>query len=226
MEIALADLLEQRPYDMEGKVARNPAVDLRYFTEWGGKSWERLLAFAIDEFLGGQLTGRQILEIGTRYGKVSCLFALLGGTSTGIEVKYEYLPIARAEAKKWHIQEKTRFILYDGDLDIFQDETFDVVFTKSVLVVVPELKEFLLKVSAKLRPNGKVVFLENAFGNRILHALRYFKHRGWDYKRATYLTEKKILTIKRIFDIRIVKKSLWPPIYLICGYKRSCNGGQ
>jgi SAM-dependent methyltransferase len=202
-------------------MAIDPLAHIDYFTGWGGKGWERLFSFAIHNFLGERLDGQRILDIGTRDGRACCLFALLGGMSTGIDIRHEYLPIAQAEARKWDIEAETEFIIFDGNLDIFQDETFDVIFTKSVLVLFVELEEFLLKISAKLKSGGKIVFLENAYGNLIMCALRYVKHPRWDYSKTSYFTQREILALRRIFDIRIVKKSLWPPVYLICGYKKT-----
>lgn len=119
------------------------------------------------------------------------------------------------------VQEKTSFICYEGDLDIFQDEMFDIVFTKSVLVLIPNLETFLLKISTKLKPGGKIVFLENAFGNPFFQALRYCKHPNWNFKKFSYFTKKEICIIKKTFKVSLIKKSRMQPVFLICGYKSS-----
>ncbi len=111
-------------------IKTNPLDNLGYFMEWGGRGWENLFAFAIEQFLRSSLNGKQILDVGSRYGKISSFFALLGGTVTGIDINLASISIANDEAAKWNVQEKTRFIYYDGNLDILQDEMFDVRIVK------------------------------------------------------------------------------------------------
>lgn len=205
---------------MDDSIIASPLKNTSYFIEWGGKKWERLLSYAIREFVGTDLAGQHILDIGTRYGKIASLFALLGGTVTGIDIREDCLTVAEAEARKWRVSERTHFIAYDGELDIFPDETFDLVFTKSVLVIVPRLEDFLRKIEIKLKPQGKIVFLENGRGNDILHALRAIRHRHWDYTKANYFTDKELALISNIFEVETIKKTLLPPIYLILGSKR------
>jgi SAM-dependent methyltransferase len=201
------------------EIISNPLNNIDYFTEWGGKSWEKLIAFSIKNFLGSNLNDKQILEIGSRYGKMSCLFALIGGKVIGVDINIDNITIANNEAAKWGIK-NIKFIYYDGNLDIFQNGSFDIIFTKSVLVLIPNLQETLLKISAKLKPSGKIVFIENAYGNPIIHALRYVKHRKWNFKRATFFSKKEISMINEIFDVKFIKEIKIPPIYLLCGYKK------
>jgi SAM-dependent methyltransferase len=194
--------------------------NLGYFLEWGGKTWERLIRHAIEDFIGPDLHGRKLLDVGTRYGKMACLFALLGGQVVGIDTSEQAIAQAVVEAEKWRVSSRVAFQHTDGSLDAVPDASFDVIFTKSVLVVVPELGGFLLGLAAKLRPGGKVVFVENAYGNAILHAARRLRHRRWDYRAAHYFTEKEIVQVKYVFDICQVVQATIPPVYLILGHKR------
>ena len=145
-------------------IARHPLQRLDYFNEWGGKTWQRLMHHAFEHFLGVNLQGQQVLEIGTRYGKMACLFTLLGAKVIGFDMSRKYLSVAQKEATKWKITQRIVFVLGRGELSIFKDNSFDVVFSKSVLVVVPGLARFLEEVRAKLKPGGKIVFLENPKG--------------------------------------------------------------
>ena len=194
--------------------------NLSYFVEWGGKSWQRLTKMAIHELqCREQLKNAQILEIGTRYGKMAVLFSLLGARVTALDISAAALDIARREAANWG-RTDIEFIAYDGDLDIVADDSFDVVFTKSVLVVVPQLQAFLHKLSCKLKPGGSVVFLENARGNGLLHALRRLRHRKWEFQRANYFTDREIGLIGSIFQVDRVIKVAFPPAYLLIARKR------
>ena len=138
------------------------------------------------------------------------------------QVTEKALDIARKEAEKWNITD-IKFRSYDGDLDIFPDDSFDIVFTKSVLVVVPDLQHFLEKISRKLRVNGRVVFLENARGNAAFQALRSLKHRKeqWDCHSANYFADEHVDLVRSTFDIEIMKKTMFPPVYLLLGRKHS-----
>jgi SAM-dependent methyltransferase len=198
-----------------------PISNLGYFAEWGGRNWERLLRIAIDELQKNDiLKSSHFLDIGTRYGKMAVLFSLLGARVTGIDSDKQCLSVARAEAKKWNVS-NVNFMGYDGDLDVFPDESFDIVFTKSVLVVIPNLETFLGKISTKLRKNGTVVFLENGRGNFLFHALRTIRHRKWDYRHANYFTDKEVNLIRSVFQIDLLRKTIFPPIYLFLGRKRA-----
>ena len=194
--------------------------DLSYFTEWGGRTWENLVATAIAELeKSGGLKDQELLEIGARYGKMAVLFSRLGANVTGIDIREEFLDVAREEAIKWNAT-NVSFITYAGDLDIFPDESFDIAFTKSVLVTLPDLEGFLRQLSKKLRPGGRVAFLENARGNPLLHALRRFRHRKWDYRKAHYFTEHEIRIIRSIFEVDVVLATHFSPVYLLMGRKR------
>jgi SAM-dependent methyltransferase len=189
---------------------------LSYFVEWGGRGWQELVGVAL-QFLGPRLDGRRILEIGPRRGRMSCLFALLGGHVTGVDLCADFVRIAQAEAVKWGVEDHTTFLRYDGNLDCFPDRTFDVVFTKSVLVTVPNLDAFLGKIAAKLRPGGQVVFLENGRGNVLLDAVRFCR----GFRRYTFFGQWEVALVRRVFNLALVRRCVFPPVYLLCA--RSLN---
>jgi SAM-dependent methyltransferase len=206
-----------------------PLQELSYFTEWGGKRWESLVRSGV-LYLGehGRLDGLKVLEIGTRYGKMALLFSLLGADVVGIDLSEKAVIAAREETARWRQEHAAElparvgtltFLVYDGNLDVFADSTFDAVFTKSVLVVVPELQQFLVQIAQKVRPGGHVVFLENARGNTLLHRLRAIRHRHWDYRQAHYFTEQDVTLVKSNFQIERVRQTSLPPVYLLLGKK-------
>lgn len=198
---------------------QNVMNHLDYFSEWGGKSWSNLLSLAIKEIQpNNDLKGLNILDIGTRYGKIAVLFALMGANVTGVDISESSLEIAKEEANKWDVN--VNFIKYDGNLDIFPDESFDLIFTKSVLVVVPDLDSFLKKISNKLKPGGRVIFLENSRGNFFFHLFRSLRHRHWNHHQANFFTHKQINLLRSIFHTDLVKQALMPPICLFIGKKK------
>lgn len=204
------------------EIVRHPLQHLDYFMEWGGKAWRRLMDYAFHDFIGKDLHDQQVLEIGTRYGKMACLFALLGAKVVGLDVNKESLVIAREEATKLNVADRTSFVLSRGDLASISADTFDVVFSKSVLVLVPDLVRFLEEVKEKLKPGGKVVFLENAKGPWWVHLLRTFRHGGkWDHTKARYFTAHEIEIVSEAFDEFVVRSCAFPPVILMMGRKPS-----
>jgi ubiquinone/menaquinone biosynthesis C-methylase UbiE len=148
------------------------------------------------------------------------LFALLGAKVTGIDINRECLIAAEQEAVKHGVSERVKFLVYDGNLDVFPDETFDIIFTKSVLVLVPELESFLATLNRKLKPNGKVVFIENGYGNILIHFLRRFRHTTWQVSTANFFRRDDMKLLRKIFDVKEIKRAWFPPIWMIYGEKK------
>jgi SAM-dependent methyltransferase len=199
-------------------------ASLEYFVEWGGEGWRELVATGVREFLGERLDGRQVLDIGTRSGRMSCLFALMGAQVTGIDIGNDFVPQARLEAAKWGVEQRTTFVPYNGDLDIFADGSFDVIFTKSVLVVVPDLDGFVAKIERKLKPCGKAVFVENRRGDLIVRILRRIRASFVDYGTLRCFTQREVAVIGRVLDVELVRTRAFPPVYLICASKGKSLG--
>jgi 2-polyprenyl-3-methyl-5-hydroxy-6-metoxy-1,4-benzoquinol methylase len=128
-----------------GNMRKEIMANLGYFTEWGGRPWENLVRYALQDV--GDLHGKRVLEIGPRFGKMSICFALLGAQVVGIETDAAALKRAEQEVKQWNVQANISFFHYDGNIDHCCDlngSVFDVLFTKSVLVTLrSNLSEFL-----------------------------------------------------------------------------------
>ena len=195
--------------------------NLDYFMEWGAKPWANLTYHAMHTCVGEErIINKEVLEIGSRYGKISSLFALLGAKVTGIDINKECLITAEKEAVKHGVSDRVKFIAYDGNLDVFPDESFDLIFTKSVLVLVPELESFLAILNKKLKPNGKVIFIENGYGNIFIYLLRKFRHRKWAFSKAKFFKSDDMKSFHRSFDVIEIKRSWIPPIWMIYGEKK------
>ena len=99
--------------DQDG--ANDLLQQLDYFAEWGGRVWRRLLQHTFHQFLGVNLQGRQILDIGTRFGKMGSLFSLLGAKVIGVDLSRTCLSVARKEATKWNVTDRIVFVMGAGD---------------------------------------------------------------------------------------------------------------
>ena len=205
------------------------SLSLDYFVGWGGPLVVQL-AKRVFEIVGTDLTGLRVLDVGFGHGQMSCLFALLGAQVVAIDTHQVTLPDAVAEAKRWGVSERIEFTPYSGDPGEIQQTDFDIAFTKSVLLLIPELEVFLRALSTKLRPQGQVAFIENGFhnplnilGRRIVHWMRrnqdgyYPGVQMYNWYLPAYLSPARINTIRKVFDVRNVLRGESGHWYLIHG---------
>lgn len=194
--------------------------DIDYFVEWGGRAWIDLTRRGLDGFLGGRLDGLRALEIGARSGRMSSLLALRGADVLGIDIEAGFVQGAAAEVLRWGVTDRVRLAIDDGRLGAVPDASMDVVFTKSVLVMIPDLETYLPTLATKMRRGGRFVFIENGRGSMTTRAARRLRHPTWDIDRIAYFTQDQIALIARSFAIESLEAISMPPIYLICGRVR------
>jgi SAM-dependent methyltransferase len=198
-------------------VATEARPDLSYFVEWGGRPWIDLVTLGLDGYLGGHLDGLRVLDIGARSGRMSSLLALRGADVVGIDVDDTFVPGAEAEARRWGVGDRVRFVVDDGQLGSVEDASIDVAFTKSVLVMISDLDAYLGTLAVKLRPGGRFVFIENGRGSIAMRTARRLRHPTWDLDRFAYFTEERLAMVGRALTVARVDACTVPPIYLICG---------
>lgn len=209
------------------------SLSLEYFAEWGGPSVLKLVKRAID-LLGTNLAGLRVLEIGYGHGRMSCLFALLGAQVTAVDTHDVALNDAIAEAKRWDVVQRIQFCIYSGDPRDIPQTDFDIAFTKSVLLLIPELEKFLHSLATRLRSHGQIAFVENGFHNPVAVLVRRLGHcarhnqdgyypgvRMYDWHRPAYLSPARLAVIRKVFDVRRVLRAESPHWYLIHGLKRT-----
>jgi SAM-dependent methyltransferase len=194
------------------------------FAEWGGRPWALLCRHAFLKL--GRLENKRVLEIGCRFGKMTSLFALLGANVTALETNASAIPRAEEEARSRGVSAKISFFHYDGDLshcDALNGQQFDIVFSKSVLVLLGDaLPGFLRGLDGLLAPGGRCILLENAHGGKIFTAMRWLRFRRWRHpSRIVYFTPYHIALISQVFKIEELRRRYFPPIYLIMCEKKS-----
>jgi SAM-dependent methyltransferase len=199
----------------------HPLSHLDYFVEWGGAAWEAMVRHGVTDFLGSSLDGLRVLEIGSRHGRMSCLFGLLGARVVGLDRYESFVESARGEARRLGVSSRVEFVLTAGDFQDLPPGTYDIIFTKSVLVSFSDLPSGLSSIDRFLSPGGRVLFIENGLGGAPSQIMRWIKHRGrYDYSMNHYLTPDRIQAFKSTFAVDRVSYSRFPPVYLICGHKR------
>jgi SAM-dependent methyltransferase len=198
-------------------------LDLDEFIEWGGSAWRGLTGRAVEQM--GDLHGKRVLEIGTRSGRMATYFALAGADVVGIDVTDGFEEAARDFATSRGAT-SVEFIRDDGQLGSIQGRTFDVVFTKSVLVIVEERLEYLGRIHSLLGPDGLIVAIENGRGGWLAEALRRLRRTTWDHLNVAYLDERDVEAMSKLFEPVHIERRRLPPVWLFVGRARHAEGGR
>ena len=192
--------------------------DLAPFVEWGGPVWAAQVQRGLTWV--GDLTGLRVLEIGSRYGGMATRLALLGAQVTGLEVSNEPLERARATAAAYGMSDRVRFDVYSGDpRDL--PRGYDVVFSKSTLVLMPDLDMAIAGITASLGVGGRLLLIENARGPLPVHLARMLIRRSMRPHGAAYFTRRAVRRIGSHLDIELERWTLAPPTVLVGAVKRS-----
>ena len=199
-------------------------VDVDAFIEWRPWLWREPVLEALGDIRS--LAGKRVLDLGCRYGRMTVLFALRGAYAVGVDTYAEGLTRAAEFARQWQVEDRTRFIAYDGNLAALGEGQFDLIFTKSVLWSIPNLADMLEQIDAALAPDGRIAFVENVRGgSAVMWLRRYVIHRG----RGAYLdryhgiTRAQAPLFQRQFDEVMIRRRRFA-IYTITGRKRATHG--
>ncbi len=138
---------------------KSNGYDLDYFLEWHPRLWRPAICWLIGH--ADRFSGKRILELGCRSGKMACYFGLLGAAVTGVDLRGVNMDPANREAQKWNVQDRVNFRNYDGDPRNIERNEYDFVFTKSVLVIIPSLGEFLDGLMGSMKIGGELISAEN-----------------------------------------------------------------
>lgn len=153
------------------EIAEKQSVDLEIFDEDFHQFARHDPEFpGVSEFLGN-LKGKRVLEIGCGVGRVAVLLAKSGAQVTAFDLS----PHSVEVAKQSSIINRTvvDFAVSAGEFLPFADESFDVIFGKSILhhLHINTGKRDLYRV---LKRNGKAVFVEPMGMNPILTFVRKY----------------------------------------------------
>lgn len=158
--------------DTAGALERLP-----YCLEWRQWLWHKPAVRLLAPF--ERFKGKRVMEIGARFGKMSCLLAAAGAQVTGVDVWAPSLPVAQEEARKWGVAHRTQFVIYDGEPANLPAGPFDIIFSKSVIVLTNRARvhELLQAFKQRLAPGGVGLFLENSNNWLFDKVRRYIVHR-------------------------------------------------
>jgi SAM-dependent methyltransferase len=159
------------------KLGTDPMANLSYFVDWRPWLWVPAVCWLLSD--PARFRDKKVLDMGTRSGRMACLFGLLGARVLGVDLPAVPLDGARREAARWGVSDQVRFLSYSGDPASLPEGDFDFVFTKSVLVMIPVLSPVLGGLSAVLRRGGELLAAENLAGGPLLNFLRRTVMRPW-----------------------------------------------
>ncbi len=108
----------------------------------------------------GDIKGKTILHLQCHFGQDTISLARLGAHVTGVDLSDKAIESAKQFAIETHSNAK--FICCDlYDLPDHLDEKFDIVFTSyGAIGWLPDLNRWAQIISAFLKPNGQLVFVE------------------------------------------------------------------
>jgi SAM-dependent methyltransferase len=199
----------------------NPLAQLPYFVHWRPRLW----CPAVRWLLGDpqRFQGKKVLDVGSRTGRMATLFGLLGAEVVGVDLEGVSLDGARAEAARWGVEDRVRFVNYSGNPADLPEGDFDFAFTKSVLVMIPQLESFLTGLAQAMRPGGELLATENLAGSW-LHNLvrRLFVHRKRTnfFERFRPVDDAFLATLGRTFELADSRRYYW----LVTALRARCRG--
>ena len=127
-----------------------------------------------------RFVGKTLLDLGCRTGKMAAYFASLGARVDGFDINAGSVRQAEMEADRWRVT--ANFCVFSGALEDLPSCRYDFIFTKSVLVLFPDLDSALAQISRVLKPEGQYIAVENLRGGPFIAALRTLTGRGKNYR--------------------------------------------
>ncbi|WP_039018304.1 class I SAM-dependent methyltransferase [Halocynthiibacter namhaensis] len=158
------------------------------------------------------LTGKALLDIGFGTGGPGAVLAGLGAQVTGTDIEAQLLPHAQAtRAASPHADQITLILTKPGPLP-FDDNSFDVVFSKDSLIHVPDKGAMFDEILRVLKPSG--IFAASDWlmgaGDGPAQVMADFNARGYlDFRMATADQTKHLLTSCGFHDVTTLDRNAW-----------------
>ena len=130
---------------------------------WTRPETEHWLAFFKD--IRSQIKGNKVLEVGTATGYFAHIMTLAGFEVTAVDLAPQM--IERAEKVSQELQLDVRYAVMDAQDLKFDDNSFDLVFTRLMTWTVPDLKKTYQEMQRVLKPGGQLLNFDVDFGKTV-----------------------------------------------------------
>ena len=158
---------------------------LRAGLEAGGAPalWERAVRSALPAMRRHLPEGSSVIEIGYGDGLLSCFLGReLGWNILGLDVRPEARTQAAANAERFGLGGRTKFLAVDPAETRHHTGSYDGVFIKTVLYSSRDLDEYsawLDWIGSVLQPGGILVDFESGRANALMQAYRRLRRREY-----------------------------------------------
>lgn len=119
----------------------------------------------------GDISGKNVLEIGCGHGELTAWLAQLGARLTTRDLSPGMVDVSRKLCRRLGFEEKIRFDIGPGEQLEYGDASFDIVFGHDVLHHM-DLQQAGSEIHRVLKPGGRAVFAEPLGHNPILNHYR------------------------------------------------------
>jgi len=147
----------------------------------------------------GELKDKKVLEIGAGIGVNALILSEIGANVFALDISRGRLRLLNMLAERFDFKRRINPCIMPAELMGFEDNSFDVVYTKSVLIHL-DLEKVIPEIYRVLKKGGKAVFVEPLKFHPIVNLYRrFFGPKEWRTL-AKYFSVKSIEEVGREFD--------------------------
>ena len=160
------------------------------------------------------VVGKHVLDIGSGSGACAILLVTEHGAArvTGIDVEEPVCDAANRRAKSAGVDDKVEILKVVPGPFPFQDETFDVVFSKDSIIHIPDKATMAQDAFRVLKPGGSFAasdWLMSHDGAPSAQMADYIAEEGLDFAMASPATYAKAMEDAGFVDVELVNRNPW-----------------